>query len=130
MTTTATVFGAGRATRSEQFPRTSRRHRCGSVGATSDVPGHRAEVDVLEVRLFGFEARRRCGVAIHAHERASPEELTRDHRMFVLDSAELLLGDHASPDFSAQIRNGSQWLSFEEDLTLIDDGHARAHLAH
>ena len=93
---------------------------------TADVTGHRAEVDVLEVRLFGLEARARRRVAIHAHECAAREQLRGNQGMFLLDRGELLFRDHALPDSSTQLGDRAQRLGFEQDLALIDDRHARA----
>src|SRR5687768_4008187 len=62
------------------------------------------------------------------HERAAGEELSGDDRVLALDGGQLVLGDHAAPDASAQLLDGAQRLGLEDDLAVVDDGHAAAEL--
>ena len=83
-----------------------------SSQASTDAPRHRAEVDVLEVRLGGLEAGAGSAVAVDPHQRPAGEELGRDHRPLLLQGGKLCLRNHPrAPDPTPKIvptaRSGS-----------------------
>ncbi len=81
---------AGKRARSEKSPRaSSRRRRLRPSRRRPMLARHRAEVDILEVRLRGLEAGAGRRVAVDAHDRASGEQLGRDHRVLPLQLRQL-----------------------------------------
>src|SRR5688572_33233518 len=91
----------GRRFRNGRSPRTSSRSLWRRLfAAAAVVAGHRAEVDVFQLRLDGIEPRARRRRAVDTHDGASGEEPGRDDGVRALDFGQLGLFDDTAPDLS------------------------------
>src|SRR5271170_6330549 len=95
------------------------------------LSGEVEEVNIFETRIDGREAIAGTGVGAHADLMQAADKVSGDDVEGSLESAELVIGsDDLGPDLTAEGFERFVWRAFEEKLSVRDDGHAGAELAH
>src|SRR5678815_2676784 len=88
------------------------------------------QIHILEIRLDRYEAISGRRVTVDVNHRITGDEAHRDDVQRLPEGDELGLADALAPDVAAHLVEHLARIALKNDLSLIDDGHAAAQLAH